>query len=371
MKVLITGGGTGGHISPALAIADILKSMDDTTEIIYIGSGKSMESEIVPKFGLRFLSVKTGFINRKILSISNIITVYNNVIGLFQASRIIKKENPDLVIGTGGFVSGPVVLAGKLCGKKTMIHEQNAYPGITNKMLSRIADVVMISFLESEVYFKKAKKTVLVGNPLKKEIFKHSRIQCRSEYDIGEDIFFIYSFGGSGGQVSLNNAIIELIFSISEFNRIKLLHVTGKRLYERFSRELKEKKIDTLPPNVTIVDYMMDAPKALNACDLVIGSAGAITVSEITALGLPAILVPKAYTAENHQEKNARSIEKNGGAFVLTEDEISGDKLMEIIERLMNNKDLYATMKRNSHEMANLESEIKIQREIRDLISNG
>ena len=371
MKVVITGGGTGGHISPALAIADILKSMNEAVEIIYIGSEDSMESEIIPKSGLRFLSVKTGFINRKLLSISNLKTIYNNVIGVFQASRIMRKEKPDLVIGTGGFVSGPVVLAGKIGGIKTMIHEQNAYPGITNKMLSRITDVVMISFLESEVFFKKAKKTVLVGNPLKKEIFNYSRNQCRAEFGIGDDVFFIYSFGGSGGQLSLNNAIIDLIINIKETSHIKLLHVTGKRLYDRFNKDLKEKNIDSLPENSTVVDYMMDAPKALNACDLVIGSAGAITVSEITAIGLPAILVPKAYTAENHQEKNARSIEKNGGAFVLTEKEISGDKLLNLIERLINNKELYATMKRNSFEMANLESDSKIQHEIRDLISNG
>jgi UDP-N-acetylglucosamine--N-acetylmuramyl-(pentapeptide) pyrophosphoryl-undecaprenol N-acetylglucosamine transferase len=371
MKVIITGGGTGGHISPALAIADIIKSMDGTAEIIYIGSENSMESEIVPKTELRFLTVKTGFIDRKLLSVSNVATIYNNVVGLFQASRIIQREKPDLVVGTGGFVSGPVVLAGKLCSKRTMIHEQNAYPGITNKMLSRVADVVMISFLESEAYFRKAKRVVLVGNPLKKEIFNQSRDQCRLEFGIGEHVFLVYSFGGSGGQLSLNNAIIELISIIKDFKDIKLIHVTGKRLYERFNNELRKKSIDPLPENVTIMDYMSDAPKVLNACDLVIGSSGAITVSEITALGLPAILVPKAYTAENHQEKNARSIEKNKGAFVLTEQEVSGDKLMNLIERLINNKELYATMKRNSHEMANLESEAKIQQEIRNLIPNG
>lgn len=371
MKVIITGGGTGGHISPALAIADIIKSMDGTAEIIYIGSENSMESEIVPKAGLRFLTVKTGFINRKLFSVSNVATFYNNVIGLFQASRIIKREKPDLVVGTGGFVSGPVVLAGKLCGKKTMIHEQNAYPGITNKMLSRVVDVVMISFLESEVFFRKAKRMVLVGNPLKKEIFSQSRDRCRLEFGIGENVFFIYSFGGSGGQLSLNNAIIELISIIKDVRDIKLIHVTGKRLYDRFNNELREKNVDPLPKNVTVVDYMTDAPKVLNACDLVIGSSGAITVSEITALGLPSILVPKAYTAENHQEKNARNIEKNGGAFVLTEQEVSGEKLMNLIERLINNKELYAIMKRNSHEMANLESEAKIQYEIGNLIPNG
>lgn len=371
MKVVITGGGTGGHISPALAIVDILKDMCEKVEILYIGSENSMESEIVPKSGLRFLTVKTGFINRKLLSLSNLVTLYNNLIGLFQAIRIIKKEQPDLVIGTGGFVSGPVVLAGKLIGKKTMIHEQNAYPGITNKMLSRIVDVVLISFSESDSFFKRARKTVLVGNPLKKEILGYTRKQSRMDFGISEDIFFIYSFGGSGGQVSLNNAILDLILKIKGDSRIRLLHVTGKRLFERFSLELKEKGIDPLPRNVTVVDYMIDAPKALNACDVVIGSAGAITVSEITVLGLPAILVPKAYTAENHQEKNARSIEKNGGAFVLTEKEVSGDLLINLIESLINNKELYDKMKRNSYKMANLESEKMIQLEIRKLIANG
>lgn len=352
MKYILSGGGTGGHISPALAIIDIIKGNDSEAEILYIGSKNSMESELVPKRNIRFKSVRTGYINRKLYSPSNIKTLYNNIAGLIQSIALMKKEKPDLVIGTGGFVSGPVVLGARLCKIKTMIHEQNVYPGITNKLLGRISDTVMLSFEESEKYFTRSKERVLVGNPVRKDLFDFDREDSRKKMDVKDDRFFIYSFGGSGGQLSLNNAVLELIDLVKDDDRIQLMHVTGKRLHERFFNDINEKGI-AIPDNVVIKDYMFEAPKVLNACDLVLGSSGAITIAEITSLGLPSVLIPKAYTAENHQEKNARSIEKAGAAYVLTEDEVTGEKLYDIINELIDKKETYYKMSSESLKLSN------------------
>ncbi|SHI73916.1 UDP-N-acetylglucosamine-N-acetylmuramylpentapeptide N-acetylglucosamine transferase [Dethiosulfatibacter aminovorans DSM 17477] len=359
MKYILSGGGTGGHISPALAIIDIIREYDGDAEILYIGSKNSMESELVPKRNIRFKSVSTGYINRKLYSPSNIKTLFNNIAGLIQSMALMKKEKPDIVIGTGGFVSGPVVLGARLCKIRTMIHEQNVYPGITNKLLGRISDVVMLSFEESGKYFAKSKERVLVGNPVRKDLFDFDREESRKEMDIEGDRFFIYSFGGSGGQLSLNNAVMELIDLIGGDERIQLLHVTGKRLHERFLKELEDKGT-VLPDNVAVQDYMFEAPKALNACDLVLGSSGAITIAEITSLGLPSVLIPKAYTAENHQEKNARSVEKSGAAYVLTEDEVTGEKLYDIINELIEKKDVYEKMRSESLKLSNSDYSKKI-----------
>lgn len=256
-------------------------------------------------------------------------------------------------------MSGPVVLGARLCKIRTMIHEQNVYPGITNKLLGRISDTVMLSFEESGKYFNKSKKRVIVGNPVRKDLFDFDREAARKEMDVRDDRFFIYSFGGSGGQLSLNNAVIELIELIKDDARIQLMHITGKRLHERFLKDMDNKGI-VLSENIIVKDYMFEAPKALNACDLVLGSSGAITIAEITSLGLPSVLIPKAYTAENHQEKNARSIEKSGAAYVLTEDEVTGKKLYDIINELIDKKDTYNKMRSESLKLSNSDYSSKI-----------
>ncbi|MBN2285408.1 MAG: undecaprenyldiphospho-muramoylpentapeptide beta-N-acetylglucosaminyltransferase [Tissierellales bacterium] len=360
MKYVISGGGTGGHISPALAIIEWLRQNDTLSELIYVGSKNSLESKIVPKENIKFLTVSTGYINRKILSFSNIKTLFSNIKGLIEAIIIMKKEKPDIAIGTGGFVSGPVLLAAKICGVKTAIHEQNAFPGITNKLLSNYVDLVMISFQEASKYFPKAKKIILTGNPVRQDLFIKKRDESRKELRISNDVFFVYSFGGSGGQGSLNDAIIELIKQIIDDKKIMLLHVTGKRHYEKFLNHIKSAFITKLPDHISIVDYMENAPMILNACDLVIGSGGAITIAEITALGLPSILVPKAYTAENHQEKNARNIESHGAAFVYLESEINGEKLYECIKSLIDNPGLYHQMSQRSSSLAHQDASEKI-----------
>ncbi len=367
MRVLITGGGTGGHINPALAIAQKVRSENINNKILYVGTSRGMESDLVPKEGFEFRSVTAKFLRRKI-SIENIKTVLASLKGVVEAGRIIKEFKPDIVVGTGGYVCGPVVLAAAMKKVPTMIHEQNVFPGITNKMLAKVVDKVCISFSDAEKYFPEniKYKLVLVGNPVRKEVLISDRKASRDSYKLKADDVFIYSFGGSGGQVSLNNAMIEVIKKYNGRNNIKILHVTGKRLYEDFKNQTADIDIKN---NIEIRDYMYDASVALSASDIVIGSAGAITIAEITAVGVPSILIPKTYTAENHQEYNARALEKEGAAKVILEKDLDGIKLISMIDDIIIHKNTMNAMALNSKRLGNENVEDKIYEVMEKLIS--
>ena len=367
MRVLITGGGTGGHINPALAIAQKIKSENPSDEILYVGTKTGMESELVPKEGFKFKHVTAKYLQRKI-SLENIKTVFASIKGVMEASKIIKEFKPDIVMGTGGYVCGPVVLAAALKKIPTIIHEQNVFPGITNKMLSKFVDIIAISFSEAEKYFPDnvKHKLLLVGNPVRKDILNADRKISRRDYKLTNNDVFIYSFGGSGGQVSLNSAIIDVIKRYNGKDDIKILHATGKRLYEDFNKLIENLELND---NIEIRDYMFDAPNALSAADIVIGSAGAITIAEITAIGVPAILIPKTYTAENHQEYNARALENKGAAKVILEKDLSGEKLISEIEAIIANKVVLKTMALNSKRLGNVDVEDKIYEAMQNLIN--
>lgn len=369
MRVLITGGGTGGHINPALAIAEEVKSRDSSNTVLYVGTKTGMESELVPKEGFEFKSVTAKFLIRKI-SIENIKTVFASAKGVIEAGRIIKDYKPDIVVGTGGYVCGPVVLAAALKKIPTMIHEQNVFPGITNKMLAKVVDVIGISFSEAEKYFPQnlRHKVIMLGNPIRKDILKADRKISRKEYNLKADDILIYSFGGSGGQVSLNRAIMEVIKKYNGKNNIKIIHVTGKRLYGEFLEEIKKLNLD-IKNNIQIKDYMYDAPLALSASDIVIGSSGAITIAEITAIGVPSILIPKTYTAENHQEYNARALEKEGAAKVILEKDLDGNTLVSEIEEIIQNKNVLKAMALNSKRLGNINVEGKIYEAMQNIIN--
>jgi UDP-N-acetylglucosamine--N-acetylmuramyl-(pentapeptide) pyrophosphoryl-undecaprenol N-acetylglucosamine transferase len=368
MRVLITGGGTGGHINPALAIAQKVRNENPSNEILYVGTKEGLESELVPKAGFDFKYVTAKYLRRKI-SFENVKTLFASIKGVMEAAKIINEFKPDIVVGTGGYVCGPVVLAASLKKIPTMIHEQNVFPGITNKMLSKFVDVIGISFAEAERYFPEEarKKLVLVGNPVRKDILTADRRKSRTKLNLRPDVTLIYSFGGSGGQLSLNEAIIDVIKKYNGQKNIKIIHVTGKKLFASFMDEIKKENI-ILENNIEILDYMYDAATALSASDIVIGSAGAITIAEITVTGVPSILIPKTYTAENHQEYNARALEKEGASRVILERDLDGSALIKEIEEIIDNKNVLKTMSLNSKRMGNTDVENKIYESMLNLI---
>lgn len=367
MKVIVSGGGTGGHIYPALAIVEGLKKRYEDIEILYIGTENSLESELVPKNGLAFKTIRVKSLPRKI-NLKLLISIKELLLGINDSKKIIKKFKPDLVIGTGGYVCGPIVYAAKKRGVPALIHEQNAYPGITNKILSKFVDKVLVTFEDSVKYFKYPEKIVNTGNPIREEILTVNKAKAYEDLNVREDKPLVLSFGGSGGQKSLNDNFSKIIEKANiDF---QLIHVTGKNHYEDFLAELKDKGIK-VPDKVKILPYLHNMPEALNIADLIVTSAGAITLAEISAIGIPAILVPKSYTAENHQEYNANSFETNGAALVIKEKDLNWEKLLSEIDSLLSDRSRLKIMSNNSKKMGKYDSTQLIIEEIDKLINKS
>lgn len=330
MKVLITGGGTGGHVYPAISIADEIKKRYKDVDILFIGTEKGLESDVVPKAGYKFKPITVKGFRRKI-SIDTIKTFSAMIKGFFQAKKILKEFKPDIIVGTGGYVVGPVMLQGFFMGIKTIVHEQNAIPGITVKILSKFVNLVLLSYEESEEYFKKKNNLILTGNPVRKEFSLLDKSKCRKDINIGEDIKFIFSVGGSGGAKGLNDAAINLIKKYNNSEKISMIHVTGKLYYDKFNLQLENENI-VLGNNIQVLKYAYDIPKYMKAADIMISRAGALILSEIAIVGIPSVLIPSPNVAHNHQEYNARVFEKKGAAIMIAEKDLKEDSLFRIIE---------------------------------------
>lgn len=363
MRYIISGGGTGGHIYPALAIADEIKKRDLKADILYIGTENSLESKLVPKEGYNFKTLRVKGLPRKINK-DSLIALKELCLGLKDAKKIIKDFNPDIVIGTGGFVSGPIVYMATRMKIPTCIHEQNVFPGITNKILARYTDLVLVTFEESKKYFRKKNHIRCTGNPIREDIVK-LKLPLENEFKDYKKV--ILSFGGSGGQKKLNDSILEVISKGILNPQYKLLHITGNRFYEASLKYLDEKEIK-LPENINIIPYLYDMPKYLNLSDLIITSAGAITLAEISAVGIPSILIPKAYTAENHQEYNAREFERAKASFLILEKDLSGDLLNEKINEILVDEKKIDQMKKASKSLGNISATENIVKEIEKII---
>ena len=346
MKYLITGGGTGGHIYPALAIANEIKNKDKNAEILYVGTEHGLESELVPKEGFTFKSIRVKGMPRRINK-ESFIAIKELLHGINDAKKIIKDFKPNIVIGTGGYVCGPIVYVASKKKIPTLIHEQNAFPGITNKILSRYVDKIAVTFDEAKKYFKYPEKVVNTGNPIRKEITQVDVEKSYKDLGIRKDIPFILSFGGSGGQKKLNEAMYYVLREVSKKQDIQIFHVTGKRFYEDFIKKLNDDKIE-INANIKILPYLYDIPKAMNVSNLVITSSGAITLAEIAAIGVPSILIPKAYTAENHQEYNARAFEEKGASIVILEKDLDGKNLINKIYDTLKDDNKLKNMSMNS-----------------------
>ena len=351
MKYLITGGGTGGHVCGGLGVANEIIRIFSGADILYIGKKNGLESKLVPKAGYKFKTIRVKGMTRKINK-SFFISLRELLYGLGDAKRILKEYKPDIVIGTGGYVSGPVVFIAKLLKIPALIHEQNAFPGITNKILSRYVDRVAITYDDALKYFKYPDKVVNTGNPIRHEFLEINKPLAYKKLDIDPNKPFIFSFGGSGGQKKLNECFYEIIKYYNRENEFKLqlIHVTGTRLYDDFTNKLKKDGI-ILKPYIRVLPYFYDMPEALNIADIVITSAGAITLSEISAVGVASILIPKAYTAENHQEYNARTFETNEASVMILEKDLDYTKLKYTIEELIGDKGKLKKIAVNSKKM--------------------
>ncbi len=368
MRVILAGGGTAGHCNPALAIAAMIQSKNPKAECLFVGNRGKIEETLVKKAGYPFKAVQTQGFRRK-LTLENVKTVKLYFKALSECKKIIREFKPDLVIGTGGYVSGPVVAAAQSLRIPTCIHEQNAYPGVTSKMLARKAEIVFISFPGSEKYFPAAKKLVLSGNPLREEVLSLSREEARRQLNLPEDAFYLLSFAGSLGALQINRAMVDFIAKNRREQDFYQVHATGKRGWEWMPNALKEKGFDPEEEGtITVRPYLYDMPLHLAAADAVISRAGALTLGELTAMGKPAVLIPSPNVTHNHQYYNARSLSDRGGAILLEEKELSAERLYEIILDLKKNPQKRAELSAHARELALPEAGEVIYREIFDLI---
>ncbi len=350
MKVLVTGGGTGGHIYPAIAIANKMKQEIKNIDILFVGTKKGLESKIVPKSGFEFKTITVSGFKRSI-SVDTLRSAKNLMVGLKDAFKIVKAFKPDIIIGTGGFVCGPVVFVGALLNIKTVIHEQNVIPGVTNRILSKFTNKILASFEESRKYFKNNSKISITGNPVRDDFINVDRSLSRKELGIYDNRLVVMVFGGSRGAEKINETMLEVLSYYNNRKDIHIIHVTGEVHYSEIKSKLNKDNI-SLSENIILKDYVHDMPKLMGACDLVICRSGAITLAEITTMGLPSILIPSPYVTNNHQEHNARVLEKNGAAILLTEKELSGKNIVTLLNSIIKDRKILKTMGDKSKEIA-------------------
>jgi len=329
MRLMISGGGTGGHIYPALALIEALKAHDPQAEVLYVGTHRGLESRIVPERGIAFKTIKIqGF--KRSLSPQNFKTIWLFLKSVGTARKYIKAFKPDVVVGTGGYVSGAVVFAASQMHIPTVIHEQNSVVGVTNKFLSHFVDKIGISFESARDQFP-AKKVVMTGNPRAQQVVNIKKTAALKALGLEDDQPTVLIFGGSRGAARINQATVE---AIPELNRrdYQTLFVTGQVHYDKIMDGLGK---TALAPNVKIKPYIKNMPAILPEIDTILGRAGATSIAEITALGIPSILVPSPYVTNDHQTKNAQSLVDEGAADLIKEADLTGQSLVKAVDGLM------------------------------------
>ncbi|MBQ4403022.1 MAG: undecaprenyldiphospho-muramoylpentapeptide beta-N-acetylglucosaminyltransferase [Selenomonadaceae bacterium] len=330
MKIIVSGGGTGGHIYPALTLIDAIKSKRPDAEFLYVGTQTGLEADIVPKAGINFTALKMeGGLERR-FTLKNISRAANAIWSIKEAADIVKSFKPSAVVGTGGYVCGPILLAAGLMKVPTLIQEQNAVAGVTNKILSKFVDKIAVGTRDALKNFP-ADKTVYTGNPIRKEVLAAKKIDGLREFNFTADKPIVLISGGSRGARSINNAMIDVLKSAAEKNSAQFLHVTGKGEFNSVVEKLSE--IDA--PNIRVVPYLYNMPTAMAMADLAIFRAGATGLAELTARGVPSILIPYPFAAENHQEFNARSLVEAGAARMILNKDLTAELLQKNLDELL------------------------------------
>lgn len=349
MRVVVTAGGTGGHIYPALAIINKIKELHPESEFLYIGTHNRMEKDIIPGFGIPFRSIEIYGFNRK-NPFKNVKTVKCFLKSLKDIKKYLKEFKPDVVVGAGGYVTGPVLYMASKMGYKTFVHEQNSIPGKANKFLSKYVDHIGVSFKSSVKYLPEY-KTTYTGNPCSEEAVKREDISKR-EYGLSEYKKLVLFVMGSLGSSKMNEFLVKTM-SLFEKKEYEVLFVTGKNYYE----EIKKQKF---PKNVHIVPYVSNMPGLMRKTDLMISRAGASTLSEIIALKVPSILIPSPYVTDNHQYKNACDLVGKKAAVLMEEKDLKKEVLVAQIDGLLSNEDAIKSMKKNLGELQVTDSAAQI-----------
>ena len=359
MKVFLAGGGTSGHIHPAVAIADELKKQDGSTEILFCGTEKGLESQIIPKMGYPFEVIRASQLPMK-PSMKSIKAIREFLAGRKMCRKLIREKRPDVVIGTGGFVCSPLIAAAHKEKVPILLHEQNAFPGRSNRLMSRYAKTVCTSFPGIEHFFNKKAKIVYTGNPIRGVFSEVDREKSRSKLSLSDDDFLILAMGGSLGARTVNESIVALAKRITD-PKVRIILSVGKQRYKEVVEEAKN-----WPKNIEVFEYIQDPEVYLSACDLFIGRAGAITCAEVQACGAPSILIPYPYAAQDHQTYNARTFEK-GEAGILIPDSEAIEKLPDLAINLIGDKEKLQKMRENAKALAIYDASKRICDEVKAL----
>lgn len=370
MKIIFTGGGTAGHINPALAIANFIRDKHPDWSFIYVGNSDHMEYKLAKAAGYKFIGINVRGFQRQI----NIRNVINNIqaMGLLftadqKSKQILKEVKPDLVVGTGGYVTGPIMNAAVKMGINTITHEQNAYPGVTTKLLSKKVDKVLLAVKEAKKYLDPQCDIEVTGNPVRKEILTISRSEARKKLKIKKESKCILSFGGSLGAKVINEVMVDLISKTYKDENVHYIHATGKFGKEIVPQLFRERGVNLVGKNnLDIREYINNMDECLAAADIVICRAGAITLSELEVVGRASILIPSPNVAENHQYYNAKVLSDSGAAILIEEKNLTGDRLYNEVKNLILNPKLILDMEYNAKKLGIIDASDKIY----DIIMN-
>ncbi len=343
MRILLCGGGTAGHITPAIAVAEeVIKSVPDA-KILFIGREGGAENDIIKTSGFELKEIKISGLKRS-LSIENVQRIISAIKATKRSAEIIKDFNPDVILGTGGYVCWPVISAGRKLNIPTLIHESNITPGLTTKLLAKKCGKILLNHEETKKYLPENISTAVVGNPIRTDFYNISRKEARKKLGLSEKDFLILSFGGSIGAEKMNEVITKVMEDFSSREKyVKHIHATGGRYFNDLKSRFKGNAID----GCRIVAYIEDMPYMMSAADTVICRCGAMTLSEIAASGVAAILIPSPNVSDNHQYKNAKHLCDRNCATLIEEKNLSPECLIDSISSLKNDKFARKNMAKN------------------------
>lgn len=371
MKVIFTCGGTAGHVNPALALAGLIRERMPDSEILFVGARRGIERRLIEEAGWPFEAVEVSSFHRSFQPKEirhNLISVKNLITSPAQARAILKKFPADLVVGTGGYASYPMIRAAAGMGIPTAVHESNAIPGLTTKLLERHADLIMVGFEECRKNYRHPEKVMVTGTPVRGDFFTLTRKEAKSKLGMDDGRPLIVSFWGSLGAASMNRQMAEFLALEAKERKFHHVHGAGVVGCRQMNGYLSEAGVDlSNTPEIDVREYISDMGTLMRAADLVISRAGASTISELTALGVPAVIVPSPNVANNHQEHNARVLSEAGGAELILEKDCSGALLYKTACDILGDTARHSTMRSAMGALGSVDAAEKIYRAVMDL----
>ena len=372
MKAIIAAAGTGGHINPGIAIANKIKEKEKDSEIIFIGTDRGLENDLVPRAGYELKRIDAHGIQRKI-NIENFKNLYATFKSIGKAKEILQEFKPDVIIGTGGYICVPTVIAARKLNIPVVLHESNAFPGVAVRLFKKKANKILVGFEDAKKRLENGKNVIVTGNPIKIKKLNLSEVEknkIKEELGLKADKPVVLVFGGSQGAKSINKSFIEIIANKKNKN-YQIIWAAGPNQYDDIKAKLEEVNINIEKiENVKILPYIYNMEEVMNACDLVVCRSGAMTITEISIVGKPAIFIPFPFATENHQEYNARVLVNAGAAKIILDKDLNSEILENTIEEIITNKETLTQMGLNAEKVAVQKVEEKIYEEIKDIIRN-